>query len=355
MVKNLSIKSSMMGYQVKFSNNFVEELAVDIQEPCAIFIDENVYHLYKSKLEKIIDTCDVFQVEAIESNKTLQFVEKAIIYLLSVEFKRNSTLIAIGGGITQDIACYIASTLFRGVQWKFYPTTLLAQADSCIGSKSSINVGHYKNQLGTFYPPQNIVIDTNFTKTLKKADIISGLGEAVKVHYLDDELRYRPIFDYYKSKQDLHELKKVIYNSLLLKKKRIELDEFDKDYRNIMNYGHTFGHAIESVTEYRVPHGIAVVFGIGLANYCSLKLGYLSEDKFLKMESLVQKICKDYTFKITDINAFWMALKKDKKNIDTQISFIFTKGFGKMFKQHLDLTDDLKNILIQYLEQIHVL
>ena len=126
----------------------------------------------------------MIEIEAKESNKSLDKIPDLIENILLVGFSRKGRIISIGGGITQDISCFIASTLFRGVEWLFVPTTLLAQADSCIGSKSSINVRKYKNQMGTYYPPGEILLDPDFLGTLKKDEIHSGIGEIIKVHII---------------------------------------------------------------------------------------------------------------------------------------------------------------------------
>jgi 3-dehydroquinate synthase len=141
----------------------------------------------------------------------------------------------------------------------------------------------------------------------------------------------------------------VIFDSLVIKKRVIEIDEYDVDYRNIMNYGHTFGHALESVTNYSIPHGVAVTWGIGLANFVSNRLGLLSQDDMEKMETLVLDNSKNISTQIENMDFFWNALKKDKKNIDSNINFILTKGFGKMFKKRLPLDEQTKGFILQYL------
>lgn len=356
MNKQFSIKSAIQDYEVHFTHNFQHWLVQNLENPCAILIDQTVYQLYESKLLPILATHPVMQVEATETNKALAFIEQVVTFLMSSNFKRNHTLIAIGGGIIQDLTCFVASTLFRGVSWIFYPTTLLAQCDSCIGSKSSLNVGVYKNQMGTFYPPQTVVIDVNFTKTLKHVDLLSGLGEAIKVHYLDEEKRFDAIFTHYPDALSaLPTLEQIIYDSLLIKKRIIEIDEYDKDYRNIMNYGHTFGHALESVTNYQIPHGIAVTWGMGMANFLSRQLGYLPQAEYDQMETLVQENTKQVPFKISQLEPFWEALAKDKKNVDHRVNFILTKGFGKMFKKKIALNEEVKSTLTQYLQENAVL
>ena len=168
--------------------------------------------------------------------------------------------------------------MYRGVDWIFFPTTLLAQGDSCIGSKTSINFGKFKNQVGGFYPPVNIYIDLAFLATLKDIDIKSGLGEMCHYYIVageEDFMRYKREYDFALS--DKNVLAGIIARSLEIKKGYIEIDEFDQKERQVFNYGHSFGHAIESLTDYRIPHGIAVSYGMDMANFISVKLDYIPE------------------------------------------------------------------------------
>ncbi|GAI32171.1 unnamed protein product, partial [marine sediment metagenome] len=248
--------------------------------------------------------------------------------LLDNNIKRNNKLIAVGGGIIQDITGFVSSILLRGVEWIFYPTTLLAQSDSCIGSKTSINVDDFKNQLGTFYPPQRIILDVNFLKTLTLTDMKSGLGEIIKVHLLDGEKSLEYINSHYEQAfSDPAVVKDLIFRSLMIKKNIIEKDEFDKDYRNIMNYGHTFGHAIESVSNYEVCHGQAVTMGMDIANYISLKMGMLLDEPHEIMREVLLKNYPDYSLRREQLTSFLTALTKDKKNVDENLSAILTEGW----------------------------
>ncbi len=345
----LRISSSSGEYKVDFSNDFPVELKIILGKPSAVLIDSNVFELYKEILDPAIQSVPHIVIDAKEENKTLDTVQKIVEYFAGQGIKRSHTLVAIGGGIIQDLCCFTASTIFRGMKWVFFPTTLLAQCDSCIGSKSSINVGSYKNQVGTFYPPEQVVIDTGFLKTLKKDELLSGLGEAIKVHYLDVDKRFNVILDIYsKSLCDFAILEEVIYSSLLIKKDVIEIDEFDRDYRNIMNYGHTFGHALETVTRYQVPHGMAVSFGIGIANYLSWKIGFLSPQVREEMEKLVIKNTAEVSISLDTLDSFWSALSRDKKNVDGDMVAILTKGFGQMFRHKMTLNKEIKEIITDY-------
>lgn len=205
----------------------------------------------------------VIGIEATEAAKSLDRMGEIIIALREFGANRKTHLLAVGGGVIQDIATFVASVYMRGVQWDYLPTTLLGMVDSCIGGKSSINVGAYKNLVGNFYPPQTIVIDLRFAATLNTEQRVAGLCEAVKICFahtgsaFDDYLALTPGPD-----AAPEQLRDVIRLSLLTKRWFIEIDEHDKKERLLLNYGHTFGHAIESACDFVIPHGIAVGIGV---------------------------------------------------------------------------------------------
>ena len=350
----LRIKSNIRDYSVIFVDDFSEALIRDSLERSFFIIDQNVFNLYHKKLQSILREERHLIVEATELHKTLDYVEVVIKFLLNKNIKRNDKVIAIGGGIIQDIAGFASSILFRGIEWIFFPTTLLAQSDSCIGSKTSINVGDFKNQLGTFYPPRQIILDVNFLKTLTLTDVKSGLGEIIKVHLLDGEESLEYINSHYdQAFSDSAVMKELIFRSLMIKKNIIEKDEFDKDYRNIMNYGHTFGHAIESISNYEVCHGQAVTMGMDIANYISLKMGMLSDKSYEMMRQVLLKNYPDYSLKSEQKDSFLIALSKDKKNVDENLSAILTEGPGKMRKVKIPF-DELEKTLVNFIEQSQV-
>jgi 3-dehydroquinate synthase len=349
----LEIKSRVRDYSVLFTDNFRDSLVKDaVEKRCILIIDSSVHRLYHEQLQDVLAHERFLVVDAVEENKSLDYIKTVIKSLLGNDIKRNDRVIALGGGIIQDIAGFVSSVLFRGIEWFFYPTTLLAQCDSCIGSKTSLNVDEFKNQLGTFYPPYHIVLDVNFLKTLSVADIRSGLGEIIKVHLLDgpDSLEY--ICSKYDQSSDPNVIKDLIFRSLRIKKSIIEKDEFDKDYRNILNYGHTFGHAIESITDYGVSHGQAVTAGMDMENYISFRLQILPEASFNSMRVPIMKNYPDFQFKEEHIGPLLVALSKDKKNVDENLTVILTKGAGEMLKMKVPFNNTFKEYINDYRKTI---
>ena len=348
---NFTVKSSIHDYTVTFVDDFSPVLKEQLQEGDVIIIDGKVKSLYNSKLDGILAETKHIVVEADETRKSYQGLIPIIENLIENGFRKNHRLIAVGGGITQDVTAFTASIMYRGVNWLFFPTTLLAQGDSCIGSKTSINFGKYKNQVGGFYPPNFIFIDPAFLDTLSPLDFKSGLGEMA--HYFvvageEDFNRYKR--EYPEVFKDKKVLAGLIARSLEIKKSYIEIDEFDRSQRQVFNYGHSFGHAIESLTDYRVPHGIAVSYGMDMANFVSVKLGYISESVRLHIRELLEQIWEGTTIDDISIEKFKTALSKDKKNVGAELRLILNKGIGKIFKTGMKLDEQFSQWLQEYFE-----
>lgn len=286
-------------------------------------VDANVARLYERDLGRVLSSHSVLLVEASEASKSLERLPCYVDHLVARAIRRHHRLIAIGGGVIQDITCFLAATLLRGVAWEFYPTTLLAQADSCIGSKSSINAGAAKNILGTFTPPARIFVTPRVLKTLTDVDRRSGVGEMLKVHAIAGPGDFDAIAgDYARLLSDDAVMQRYIRRSLEIKKAIIEIDEFDQGPRNVMNYGHSFGHAIETATDYGVPHGIAVTIGMDMANYVAAGLKVAPVSHFQRMHGVLRANYAGFERTPIPFERFVTALAKDKKNTDCELSLI---------------------------------
>ena len=272
-------------------------------------VDRRVAELYKLKLH----TDNIVYINANEDSKSYISIGKIIDVLVKMKMNKTSVLTAIGGGITQDITAFIASVYMRGIQWKFIPTTLLAQADSCIGSKSSVNFGDRKNLLGTFNPPKKILLNTHYLSTLSNEDIMSGISEILKLYIID--LDIKSISEIQKN------YKAALIKALNIKKKYIEEDEFDKKSRKLLNYGHCIGHAIESASHYSIPHGIAVAMGMIVVNNFSVNMGNLSLQFCNKINDNLRPLIEGYKFprKFEEVKKF---MQSDKKNTSETITLI---------------------------------
>jgi len=325
--EQLTIQSHKGPYTVSFNGSLPSNLSGLYDSEPHFLVDSNVARLYKSELKEALEHPNTIIIEATEQSKSIEKTIPVIERLVQNKIRRDHVLIAIGGGIIQDITCFIASTLLRGVPWRFIPTTLLAQADSCIGSKSSINLGDTKNILGTFSPPEKIFIHSSFLATLDDKEIQSGVGEIIKVHAIEGAEAFDRLATDFDALLTEHSvLLKYIQSALLIKQGYIEKDEFDRGIRNIFNYGHSFGHAIESATNYGIPHGIAVSIGMDMANYISRERGMLSNEHYKRMQPILIKNYKNYSNTSIAVDSMLSALKKDKKNTSTMLGLIFPVG-----------------------------
>lgn len=347
-LENLTIKSNIKNYIVHFEKDksFLEKLMNS--ENTIFIIDKNVYNLHKSNILANIPQDKSIFLDISEEMKNIETA--CFLYEKIMQFspRKNLTIVSIGGGITQDVTGFVASSLYRGVNWIFVPTTLLAQVDSCIGAKTSLNFKHYKNLVGTFYPPSEIYIYPEFLKTLKREDFYSGVGEMAKLHLMNGEdatkdfVKDLPLID----KLDETTLLKYTQNCLKIKKSYIENDEFDNGKRNMLNYGHCFGHAIESSTNFEISHGQAVVLGMILANKEAKKRGILSEKNEEYIYNNVLKPILIVKIPQIDVSKTISAMRQDKKNLGKGLALVMLKDNYEMIKI-TDLQEDEARELLE--------
>lgn len=352
------IHSTFKNYSLSIcqQENFISELISD--ENGFFVVDSLVYDLYKENILSNIDSTKIILVEAIEENKTIDTVLNICEAMTKLPQKRNIHLISIGGGIIQDITGLVANILYRGIKWTFIPTTLLAACDSCIGGKTSLNYKNYKNLLGTFYPPDNIIVYPAFFRTLTERDFCSGLGEVVKFNVLRGKERIEQLKNDIDNLLNRDEviLEDYILSSLNFKKAFIEKDEFDRGIRINLNFAHTFGHAIESVSKYEVPHGTAVAMGMIVANSISVSRNIFDVSVQDAVEALVKKIIViKYDFKNVEIADIIDAIRKDKKQVNDNITAILLDNNMELNRVN-DITEkeieDGFKYLMAFLEKI---
>ena len=350
MFKDFEVSSYRGNYQVKFSTiqGILEE---EVKEGDIVLIDSNIMKLYPEIAKEIKQVRSII-IETNEKAKSYHEIGELISSIIDYGFSKNNRLIAIGGGVIQDITAFSSSILFRGVDWVFFPTNLLTQCDSCIGSKTSVNLGDYKNQLGGFWPPKKIFIDFNFCQTLSQREICSGLGEMMHYFLVDKSCDLNWLEEIiHKAKSDKALLAILIEKSLAIKKTMVEKDEFDTGPRNVFNYGHSFGHAIEATTDFAIPHGIAVAYGMDLANIISAKQGLISYSLRNRIRKILETIWDETPLPEIDLQKYFLALSKDKKNVGSDIKVILTRGTGSMFKTSLERNQENETLIENYFEQ----
>jgi 3-dehydroquinate synthase len=252
---------------------------------------------------------NVVYITAHENNKTME-VAMDIINSVPSTAKR---IVVIGGGLVQDLGSFVSSIYKRGMPWVYFPTTLLSMADSCIGSKTSLNT-RTKNKLGTYYSPSAVYINTTFLNTLDSQQMKSGMGEILKLCKIGNALHL------YK-KLDISNLIKL---ALIIKRSVIEVDLYDKGIRKGLNYGHTIGHAIEVLSDYSIPHGTAVVHGMLLMNAI-----------FEHNDPVFEKYCLDLVDTMVPNGMSFTSIKsildQDKKSDGSSITCIVPSSKGVKF------------------------
>jgi 3-dehydroquinate synthase len=332
----IKLKSSIRDYYVHFEETaeFIGDFA-SVPQACYA-VDHNVWRLYADTLFRGIDPENILVLHAEEERKSLETVLEVYNYLIKRSAKRNMTLISIGGGIIQDITGFACSTLYRGINWIFVPTTLLAQADSCIGSKTSLNYLSHKNLVGSFYPPSHVHIYTSFLATLEEECFFSGLGEVVKLAITGGEAVMQEMVDLLPGalQRAPESLATCVHRSLAIKQGYIADDEFDTGRRNMLNFGHCFGHALESTSEFEIPHGQAVVIGVILANIVARERGLLSEKlyAFLLNKLLLPSLVVKPKQRHLDADSVVAAMQKDKKRVGEKLALIMVKDGCEMVK-----------------------
>jgi 3-dehydroquinate synthase len=317
-LSNLKVVSSKSEYRIEFG---------DISK---LLLAEIQFVLADSKLNLgvIRNPKKIIYVEAIEKHKTLSTCEQIIIQFSKLGLKRGDSIAVVGGGYVQDIGTLISSLYMRGIDWYYYPTTLAAMGDSCIGGKSSINAGPVKNLLGNFYPPSAVGIDVLFVSSLPQIELVAGLSEIIKICYAHSEQNFDQSLALARSanlQSDSAKLQEIIHLSLFSKKYFVEEDEFDMGIRKLLNFGHTFGHAVESASDMSIPHGVAVL--IGMLAAIEHPLSVQSERTTALMQichellSTVEEIFTDTSSRI-NFEVFKKAIAMDKKNTETNLNLV---------------------------------
>jgi len=336
---NMTIEAGKNHYSVYIGHHLWDSLLFQSEvKSKKIFIvtDEMVEKFY---LKKFIDSLkDKYEINYFvlppgESFKTVLMVEKIATRLLELNYSRDSTLVAFGGGVVGDLAGFLASIYKRGLSYVQIPTTLVAQTTAAVGGKTGVNHALLKNAMGTFYHPQCVIMDTAFLMSLDDRQFSNGLSEVIGYGLiLDADFFYwlkSIIFD--NTAREIQNLKKIVFHCCRLKKSIVEEDEQDNGRRAILNFGHTFGHAIESLTHYQsFLHGEAVAIGMRIALTLSQLLGWISvEEVQLVIDVLLKANLPVQLPQSITVNDLMTAIQKDKKNNENEQRFILLKSIGE--------------------------
>tara|TARA_X000000950_G_scaffold30645_1_gene33124 strand:+ start:550 stop:1662 length:1113 start_codon:yes stop_codon:yes gene_type:complete len=343
--QEIKFKSKNHNYSIIIGKNSINILPKKIKSLCpkskniAFIIDKNVPIKFKKNLKKKLKNYKLLflSFSANEKNKSFNSVNYYLKILLSKNFKRSDLIISVGGGITGDVAGFVASIFKRGINFINIPTTLLAQVDSAIGGKTGVNSSHGKNLIGSFYQPKLVVSDTSFINSLPRKEIICGFAEILKHSIIKDKKFFNWLEKNTKSlfSKKNKELMYAIKKSCEIKIHFVTKDINEKGLRMILNFGHTFAHAIEVKNNYskKITHGEAVLTGMILA----IKLSILKKNCTYKILNQVRNLYlkNNLTHSLKNVsNTRWIRslipfLKQDKKNDDDKINFLLLKNIGK--------------------------
>jgi len=319
---------------------------IDIDSKVAIITNPKVSGLHLQYLLSKLSAKELYiiTVEDGENYKTLSTIEKILNNLFEHKLNRSSVLVALGGGVIGDMTGFAASIYQRGIDFIQIPTTLLSQVDASVGGKTGVNNAYGKNLIGAFHQPRTVYIDPHFLSTLASREYAAGIAEIVKMAVCFD----KEFFEWLEN-ADLHDseqIKIAIGKSVKTKAKVVSQDEKEKGLRAALNYGHTFGHVIESETKYtRYLHGESVAIGMMMATELASRLGLMKTDEEMRIKKLLLKYGLPVSYEISDVDAFYQAFFLDKKSLDANIMFIIPEHIG-----NVQLRDDIdKDIVIDVL------
>lgn len=273
-----------------------------------------------------------------EQIKTIDTVRYIYEQLLTLEADRSSFIVGIGGGIVCDIAGFVASTYLRGLRFGFVSSTLLAQVDASVGGKNGINFGGYKNIVGVFNQPEFVICDLNLLKTLPQSEILSGFAEIIKHGTIAD----KELFAYLEKNcdqalaLDRAVIEKLVYDSVIIKSSIVNRDEKEKGERRKLNFGHTFGHAIEKIAGVR--HGEAVSAGMVLASELGVKRGGFSRKDSDRIAGLLDNFGLPVRLQFNGQKVL-QAIRMDKKREGDQIYFVLLSKIGKAYVEEIAIPE----------------
>lgn len=291
----------------------------------------------QSRLQAQGLTVDLLDFPGGEINKTRETKQKLEDALLAKQYGRDTALIALGGGVVTDLAGFLAATYCRGLPVIYMPTTLLAMVDASIGGKTGVNTPHGKNLIGAFKQPVAVFMDTATLTTLPAREWRNGIVEIIKHSVIADADLFESLEQQVTQLQDPQSpfLTDMIYASCLIKKNIVEQDEYEQTIRHVLNFGHTIGHAIETLDNYRISHGEAVAMGMLVEGYLSMCCGFLEEGPLKRLHTLL-KACglplKTSVFQ--DRHALAEIMKLDKKAVKNSARFVLLDNIGQPHRHH---------------------
>lgn len=338
-MQTISLELAEHSYDICVAYGLRKQLA-DALEPwhqgqqMVVLTQQAIFDLYEDVIEQL--KADGFKIETIivpgdESAKNIKHAEQVWTQMVQAGCDRSSLLLALGGGVVGDLGGFVAATYMRGIPFIQIPTTLLAMIDSAIGGKTAVNLAAGKNLVGAIYQPKAVLVDPGFLQTLPKRNVVSSLAEAIKYGFIRDKSIFDTIeshFDDLISLNDKALLSDIITKSCRIKAQIVSNDQFESGERRLLNYGHTIGHAFETIQAYGgLYHGEAVLYGMKCANFISHRKGLLSDDQFASAQAVLQRFELPELGKVTPEQVLEV-VSHDKKNINGKLNFILIDAIG---------------------------
>ena len=352
-MKKVRVRLGSSSYNILIGPSLLAQTGDKLREnrfndKLVIITDPTVKSLYGSTLKQSLTRSGfkvlILEVPEGEEQKSLETAGRLYQELTDFYAERTTPILALGGGVIGDLTGFVAATYMRGVPLIQVPTTLLAQVDSSIGGKVAVNHGSLKNKIGAFYQPRLVISDITTLKTLSAGELSDGLAETIKYGVIWDE----EFFTYLEENIDqikslkLKVLETIVFRSAKIKAEVVAKDERDFGLRNILNYGHTIGHAIETVSDFNVPHGAAVAIGMLAAARLSNKLNVLDKNEVSRLKNLIARAGLPTKIPSLQLERVIQAMKHDKKILQGKIRFVLPKSIGEVF-----ITDEISPSVIE--------
>ncbi len=352
-MKKVKIRLGDKGYEILIGSGLLKQAGnhlkgIGFSDKLVIITNPVVQGLYGNALGESL-SAEGFKVTVLlvadgEGQKSLDVAGRLYAELTNAYAERATPILALGGGVIGDLAGFVAATYLRGVPLVQIPTTLLAQVDSSIGGKVAVNHGQLKNKIGAFYQPRLVLSDTATLKTLPAKEFANGMAELIKSAVIKD----REFFTFIETNLDKIKMldgnimEEVVLRSARIKANVVSQDELDLGLRNILNFGHTVGHAIETVSDFGVEHGQAVAMGMIAAARIAQRLGILDSSELTRLKGVISGVGLPTEIPKLDIEKIVQATKHDKKIVAGKVRFVLPRAMGNVF-----VTDEVNPSLVK--------
>lgn len=339
-------------YSIHVNDSTALNRIINEVNPSSVFviIDENTEKHCLYKLVELVErNVDTILIKSGEEQKTIDTCKHVWQQLVSKGADRSSLILNLGGGVIGDLGGFCASTYMRGIKFIQIPTTLLSQVDASVGGKLGVDFNQLKNMVGLFTNPVAVVIFTDFLDTLPYKELLSGFAELLKHGLIADQKIWKQL----SSVDDIKDLdfEEIVFESVMIKKKVTEQDPFEKGLRKILNFGHTVGHAVETLsfkTDQPLLHGEAIAIGMVIESYCAMKLGTLDVNAYDEIKSQIKRLYGNKHKSLPELHQLIQIMNHDKKNQNNQIMYSLLDGIGKGNYNQVVPEEYLNNALLDY-------